>query len=273
MDEDQVKIPLPEDFDSFYKRRLNELIEDHPFTEMCGKLNPYTMETIYNYRDYEVCLHARLLKELYDAGGDGRINERYWKEQCAWLRMRLEQKERENSLLQKQVEEPPVRVVQEVAKPVYVEVPAKDKGKKPFVAAITALCIALAAASGFAIDRNNAYNSANYALYVANTNLQHVEAQLENNEEEQSGQETSEQSTENYDFVVEDGEPMDHIFETDENSDVTYIANKSSKKYHEPTCSSVDDMNEGNKLYWTGTGQELRDQGYDPCGLCDPGID
>lgn len=54
---------------------------------------------------------------------------------------------------------------------------------------------------------------------------------------------------------------------------VTYIANKNTMKYHEPDCSSVDEMKEKNKLYWYGTGQELRDKGFDPCGRCYPGTD
>lgn len=52
--------------------------------------------------------------------------------------------------------------------------------------------------------------------------------------------------------------------------EVTYIANKNSKKIHYPTCSSVGQMKESNKLYWTGTIDELLDMGYVPCGRCHP---
>ena len=50
---------------------------------------------------------------------------------------------------------------------------------------------------------------------------------------------------------------------------VAYIGNKNSKKFHELSCSSVDDMKEKNKkeLY---SRQEAIDLGYDPCGRCKP---
>ena len=52
--------------------------------------------------------------------------------------------------------------------------------------------------------------------------------------------------------------------------EVTYIANKNSKKIHYPTCSSVGQMKESNKLCWTGTIDELLEMGYSPCGRCHP---
>ena len=58
--------------------------------------------------------------------------------------------------------------------------------------------------------------------------------------------------------------------ETGEVSEVTYIANKNTKKFHIPTCSSVTDMKESNKLYCYGSRDELIDQGYEPCKRCKP---
>lgn len=52
--------------------------------------------------------------------------------------------------------------------------------------------------------------------------------------------------------------------------EVRYIANTNTKKFHEPTCSSVKDMKEENKWYFTGTRDELIEQGYQPCKRCDP---
>ena len=49
-----------------------------------------------------------------------------------------------------------------------------------------------------------------------------------------------------------------------------YIGNKKTKKFHEPSCSSVDDMNESNKFYYTGTRDEMIDMGYVPCKRCYP---
>ena len=54
----------------------------------------------------------------------------------------------------------------------------------------------------------------------------------------------------------------------DEN--VTYIMNKKTMKFHNPYCPSVDDMNEKNKLYFTGTRNEAVELGYVPCGYCKP---
>lgn len=50
----------------------------------------------------------------------------------------------------------------------------------------------------------------------------------------------------------------------------TYILNTNSKIFHYPSCSSVDQMSEKNKSEYTGTRDELIDQGYSPCGRCKP---
>ena len=50
---------------------------------------------------------------------------------------------------------------------------------------------------------------------------------------------------------------------------VTYILNKNTKKFHYPTCSSVSDMKEKNKVYFTGTRDEIP-QGYVACKKCKP---
>lgn len=49
-----------------------------------------------------------------------------------------------------------------------------------------------------------------------------------------------------------------------------YIANKNTKKFHYPNCSSVNQMNESNKWYYSGTADELVQMGYDPCKKCKP---
>ncbi len=57
---------------------------------------------------------------------------------------------------------------------------------------------------------------------------------------------------------------------TEGESQVNYVANTNTKKFHVPDCSSVADMKESNKLYYTGTREELIDQGYQPCKRCNP---
>lgn len=53
-------------------------------------------------------------------------------------------------------------------------------------------------------------------------------------------------------------------------SDSDYILNTNTKKFHYPSCSSVDDMNEKNKQEYTGSREDLISKGYSPCGRCKP---
>ena len=50
----------------------------------------------------------------------------------------------------------------------------------------------------------------------------------------------------------------------------SYIANKNTKKFHYPSCSSVQNMKEKNKVYYEGLRDDLVSQGYDPCKKCNP---
>ena len=58
--------------------------------------------------------------------------------------------------------------------------------------------------------------------------------------------------------------------ETAESPACNYIANKNTKRFHYPSCSSVGDMKESNKLFYEGTRDELISQGYEPCKRCNP---
>ena len=53
-------------------------------------------------------------------------------------------------------------------------------------------------------------------------------------------------------------------------SQTTYIGNKNTMKFHYPSCSSVDQMKDSNKVYLTGTREQVIRQGYDSCGRCCP---
>ena len=53
-------------------------------------------------------------------------------------------------------------------------------------------------------------------------------------------------------------------------SNEKYILNTNSKKFHKPSCSSVDDMNPKNKQEFNGTKNDLILDGYSPCGFCKP---
>lgn len=49
-----------------------------------------------------------------------------------------------------------------------------------------------------------------------------------------------------------------------------YVLNTSSKKFHYPTCSSVETISEKNREDYSGTRSELIEKGYSPCGRCEP---
>lgn len=49
-----------------------------------------------------------------------------------------------------------------------------------------------------------------------------------------------------------------------------YVLNVNSKKFHLPTCSSVDKISDKNREEFTGNREELITKGYSPCGACKP---
>lgn len=53
-------------------------------------------------------------------------------------------------------------------------------------------------------------------------------------------------------------------------STLTYVLNKNSKKFHKPTCSSVDDMAAKNRVDAGSGREEIINQGYVPCKRCNP---
>jgi len=60
--------------------------------------------------------------------------------------------------------------------------------------------------------------------------------------------------------------------ETNSNTstEVSYIANKNTKKFHYPYCGSVGQMKEKNKKPLYCSRDEAISQGYSPCGNCNP---
>lgn len=55
-----------------------------------------------------------------------------------------------------------------------------------------------------------------------------------------------------------------------ESQGITYVLNTNTKKFHYPTCSSVNDMKEKNKQIYTGSREEVINMGYAPCKRCNP---
>ena len=64
------------------------------------------------------------------------------------------------------------------------------------------------------------------------------------------------------------------VFESKEqNNDVKgtdYIINRNTGKFHYTYCSSVKQMKESNKRFYTGNRDDLVSEGYSPCGNCHP---
>ncbi|MGI6721614.1 MAG: DNA/RNA non-specific endonuclease [Anaerovoracaceae bacterium] len=50
----------------------------------------------------------------------------------------------------------------------------------------------------------------------------------------------------------------------------TYIVNENTGKFHRPGCYSVKQMNPENRKKYKGKRQSLIDNGYEPCGNCNP---
>ncbi len=55
---------------------------------------------------------------------------------------------------------------------------------------------------------------------------------------------------------------------SDDNSQ--YILNTNSHKFHLPSCSSVNKISDKNKESYYGSRDELINEGYEPCGVCNP---
>ena len=55
-----------------------------------------------------------------------------------------------------------------------------------------------------------------------------------------------------------------------ENNDAIYILNTNTMKFHTEECSSVKDIKPQNKETFNGTRTWLIDNGYSPCGVCNP---
>lgn len=55
-----------------------------------------------------------------------------------------------------------------------------------------------------------------------------------------------------------------------QSSSGSYIGNINTKKFHKTSCSSVKQMSEKNKYYFTGSRDEIISKGYAPCKNCNP---
>lgn len=71
------------------------------------------------------------------------------------------------------------------------------------------------------------------------------------------------------DYATGDSWASDEV-PSDTSKESTYILNTSSRKFHKPDCGSVETISPSNKKSYTGTREELINQGYEACGKCKP---
>ena len=78
-----------------------------------------------------------------------------------------------------------------------------------------------------------------------------------------------------YEEIMTPGEAINGAISDAEGVDsseieANYVCNEGSRKFHIPTCESVEKMHEKNKRYYEGTREELISMKYEPCGACKP---
>nr|WP_295001818.1 thermonuclease family protein [uncultured Methanobrevibacter sp.] len=56
---------------------------------------------------------------------------------------------------------------------------------------------------------------------------------------------------------------------TSSSGSASYIGNANSGKFHDPSCSSVSKMSDGNKVFFSSRNDAVN-QGYIPCKICNP---
>lgn len=72
------------------------------------------------------------------------------------------------------------------------------------------------------------------------------------------------------DYATGDSWEDDSFTSEESTGETTYILNTNGKKFHYPSCSSVDQISEANKQEYTGNRDDLIAQGYTPCQRCNP---
>ncbi len=65
-------------------------------------------------------------------------------------------------------------------------------------------------------------------------------------------------------------EPTDSPAPEPEEEKTTYILNKNTKKFHDPSCPGADDIKPKNRIEFYGTREEIIQNGYKPCKSCKP---
>ena len=66
------------------------------------------------------------------------------------------------------------------------------------------------------------------------------------------------------------GETVTEPSEQTSTKEPDYVLNNNTRKFHRPSCSSVEDIKTSNREDYTGSREALIEQGYEPCKRCHP---
>ena len=66
------------------------------------------------------------------------------------------------------------------------------------------------------------------------------------------------------------GEIVTEPSEQTSTTEPDYVLNNNTRKFHRPSCSSVEDIKPSNREDYTGSREALIERGYEPCKRCQP---
>lgn len=96
------------------------------------------------------------------------------------------------------------------------------------------------------------------------------ESSLEETESESESKTTAQEEIPAPQVQAEEPEPEPEAIQEPEPQGTDYILNTNTHKFHYPNCSSVGQMKESNKEFFTGSRDDVIARGYDPCKRCNP---
>ena len=83
-----------------------------------------------------------------------------------------------------------------------------------------------------------------------------------------------EEKVQHYQKELVQNNPVNVVVEVEEDTAsylmCDYVLNTSTYKFHLPTCRMVRQMDDKNKKFVEGDRSEIINDGYSPCGICDP---
>ena len=145
----------------------------------------------------------------------------------------------------------------------------KDRGVKLYRTDLQGSIVAVSEGNGITFDKDPTDNWESGTVLDAQSASTRVKQAVAEATQTAKPESSSEESG----FVV--FEPSPEVETPDRSlpvttSEVTYVANTNTRKFHRPTCDSVSDMKAKNRWDTTLSREELIKQGYEPCKRCKP---